>query len=174
MLDSMSSNRYVLLFMVMRTKKIIRSAGGVVYRKLRGEYKILLLKKGGRWYLPKGRIERKEKEKDAALREIHEECGIPYERLELEKKIATIRYVVDFRGNLSSPKLVSYFLVQAQQTKVTPLKNEGFSKAVWFGMNNAVRRITHKESKVLMQKAISAIQKKVVRKKISPEQNTSG
>lgn len=49
------------------------AAGGVV--KNRRE-ELLFIKRLGRWDLPKGKIEKKETERQAAIREVEEECGI--------------------------------------------------------------------------------------------------
>lgn len=53
--------------------KIIEAAGGIVKNK---ENKILFIFRQGKWDLPKGKIEKGENEKEAALREVEEECGI--------------------------------------------------------------------------------------------------
>ena len=52
---------------------IIEAAGGVVYND---EEKILLIKRFGKWDLPKGKIERIETPKHAAMREVCEETGV--------------------------------------------------------------------------------------------------
>jgi ADP-ribose pyrophosphatase YjhB (NUDIX family) len=51
---------------------LIRAAGGVV----REDGKILFIFRRGKWDLPKGKVEKGESTKEAALREVEEECGI--------------------------------------------------------------------------------------------------
>ena len=55
--------------------KIIKAAGGVV---LNENHQLLLIKRLGKWDLPKGKIEKGEDTRLAALREVHEECGINF------------------------------------------------------------------------------------------------
>ena len=54
------------------------SAGGVVFRKINGEYKFLLGKHSGyhKWVLPKGLVEKGESTMEAAVREVEEEVGV--------------------------------------------------------------------------------------------------
>ncbi|MSP58045.1 MAG: hypothetical protein CK532_00020 [Flavobacteriales bacterium] len=53
--------------------KVIQAAGGLVFNK---ENQLLTIKRKGYWDLPKGKIERDEDQKTAALREVMEETGI--------------------------------------------------------------------------------------------------
>ncbi len=54
------------------------SAGGVVYRKIDGEYEVLISKHSGyhKWVLPKGLVEKGEKLEETAEREVEEEVGV--------------------------------------------------------------------------------------------------
>lgn len=51
----------------------IRAAGGIV---LNEKKQILMIERLGKWDLPKGKIEKEEKKKIAALREVEEECSV--------------------------------------------------------------------------------------------------
>lgn len=51
----------------------IEAAGGVVFNE-RNE--VLLIKRLGKWDLPKGKIDGDESDEEAAIREVEEECGI--------------------------------------------------------------------------------------------------
>ena len=50
---------------------LIRAAGGLV---LNSQKEFLFIFRGGRWDLPKGKIEKGEQIKETALREVEEEC----------------------------------------------------------------------------------------------------
>ena len=52
---------------------LIPAAGGLVRN---GQNDILFIKRLGRWDLPKGKIEQNESDREAAIREVEEECGI--------------------------------------------------------------------------------------------------
>jgi len=52
--------------------KIIEAAGGIVLK----EDKVLMILKNNHWDLPKGKLDGNEAPKDAALREVSEECGL--------------------------------------------------------------------------------------------------
>ncbi len=54
--------------------KVIEAAGGVV---LNQQDEWLFIHRLGRWDLPKGKLKKGEKPKEAATREVSEECGIP-------------------------------------------------------------------------------------------------
>ncbi|NND09302.1 MAG: NUDIX domain-containing protein [Saprospiraceae bacterium] len=53
--------------------KKIKAAGGVIYNRQR---QILMIDRLQRWDLPKGKLEKGEKKRDAALREVLEETGL--------------------------------------------------------------------------------------------------
>ncbi|ULT24020.1 NUDIX domain-containing protein [Sphingobacterium sp. E70] len=53
--------------------KIIKAAGGLVKN---GDGDYLFIYRLGKWDLPKGKVEDNEKMKEAAVREVEEECGI--------------------------------------------------------------------------------------------------
>ena len=53
--------------------KDVRAAGGLVENS---EGAFLFIFRNGKWDLPKGKMEKGEKKKETALREVEEECGI--------------------------------------------------------------------------------------------------
>ena len=62
-----------LLRLLKRRMRWVRAAGGIV---VRDDGKMLLIKRNGRWDLPKGKVENGETLLQAALREVEEETGI--------------------------------------------------------------------------------------------------
>lgn len=75
----------------MSKTKLQFSAGGIVYRKARSKVEIILLIRGeGKVFcLPKGKIERPETPRQAALREVKEEAGLSGL---IEKDLGKINY----------------------------------------------------------------------------------
>ena len=69
------------------------SAGGVVYRKVGGNYEFLVSKHSGyhKWVLPKGHIEPGETAVETAVREVHEETGVTAHVVG-EEPVKTISY----------------------------------------------------------------------------------
>lgn len=72
--------------------KIVDAAGGVVYNEDTG--RILFIFRRGKWDLPKGKVEKKEKIKVAAVREVIEETGVT--KPQLGEKIRFRKYNQDF------------------------------------------------------------------------------
>jgi len=58
--------------------RIVKAAGGLVRKR----DKFLLIFRLGRWDLPKGKLEKGEKSRDAAVREVFEECSVEAELLD--------------------------------------------------------------------------------------------
>lgn len=143
----------------MNQKNVIKSAGGVVVRKTKTGFSIILLYKNNHWVLPKGRTEKGESEKETAIREIHEEINIPLNRMKIITKLGKINYITHqpVDNYLLHPKIVSYFLVETSYKKIRPLKTDGFRKASWFNLESALRKVTFPESKAMILKAIEKI-----------------
>ena len=73
----------------------IGAAGGLVKNEA-GEY--LFIYRNDKWDLPKGKIEKAERVKDAAVREVEEECGIKVSKL--EEKICKTYHVYIYKGEV--------------------------------------------------------------------------
>lgn len=69
------------------------SAGGVVYRRIAGEFEFLIGKHSGyhKWVLPKGLVEKGESQMEAATREVGEEVGVVARIMDLAP-LKTIEY----------------------------------------------------------------------------------
>jgi 8-oxo-dGTP pyrophosphatase MutT (NUDIX family) len=96
-----------------------KSAGAVVYRKTEdGKVMYLLLQPapGKPWGFPKGKIDAGETERQAAVREISEEAGLPPVTLD-----PTFRHVVHYtyrRGRQMVKKDVVYFLARTDTAEI--------------------------------------------------------
>lgn len=105
------------------------SAGGVVYRPTAGGWDVLLIERQryNDWSLPKGHLEPGETPEAAALREIEEETGIQGQIIGL---LGTLRYPITGRSGRPTTKVVTHFLVAAQNPTVTPTPQPGEVDAV--------------------------------------------
>lgn len=114
--------------------EVVQSAGGILYYiDSQGEPRYLLIKRlalSGKIErnCPKGKIQAGEKIEEAALREVSEECGIPFDQLQLKQKIwmTSLRSSETKRGHLN--KDVTYFLMKylGDPTQIRITDSEGY------------------------------------------------
>jgi len=95
------------------------SAGGVVYRKTGAKIEFLIGKHSGyhKWVLPKGLVEKRESQMDAAVREVEEEVGVKAKIVDMVPlKIIEYYYMADFakisgidaKGEVSERRVKKY------------------------------------------------------------------
>ena len=81
------------------------------------------------WDLPKGKIEKNEKKKEAAIREVMEECGISKPRI--QSKIGKT-YHTYFIGETPVLKISSWYKMIYKGTEIpVPQTEEGISEIRW-------------------------------------------
>ncbi len=115
--------------------KIEISAGGIVVRKNKNSWEVLLMRDmSNNWTFPKGLVEKGEDLVAAAAREIQEEVGLSDVRF--IAKLPTIRYMYQRNGLIS--KVVHYFLFTSSGTAtLAPQKEEGIKEARWVPIDQA-------------------------------------
>ncbi len=111
---------------ILSTTKIIKAAGGLV-KNGNGEY--LFIHRLGKWDLPKGKVEEGEKMKEAALREVEEECGIKIDYL--GKKLAATYHTYYMRNRFVLKQTKWYEMGVNKIPKLTPQLEEDIDKAEW-------------------------------------------
>lgn len=112
---------------VKSTLKIIEAAGGFVQNE---DEKYLFIKRNGKWDLPKGKLEVGEKKKDAAVREVEEECGITIKKI--GKKLCKTYHVYELKGKLVL-KVSHWYKMEAKANqKLVPQLEEGITEVKWF------------------------------------------
>jgi 8-oxo-dGTP pyrophosphatase MutT (NUDIX family) len=112
---------------VIKSITLIEAAGGLV-RNENGEY--LFIYRNDKWDLPKGKIEKLETVKTAAVREVEEECGIKVS--ELGEKICKTYHVYIYRGELVLKKTHWFDMTCKGRFKLKPQKEEGITEVRWF------------------------------------------
>ncbi len=125
---------------ILSTTRIIKAAGGLVTNG-NGEY--LFIHRLGKWDLPKGKVEEGEKMKDAALREVEEECGIKLDYL--GKKVATTYHTYYMRNKFVLKQTKWYQMGVNKIPKLTPQLEEDIDQAEWLKASdlNKVRENTY-------------------------------
>jgi ADP-ribose pyrophosphatase YjhB (NUDIX family) len=105
--------------------KIIKAAGGVVKNE---KNEILFIFRRGFWDLPKGKIEKDEKKKVAAVREVQEETGI--KNIELISKIENTFHTYTM-NNKRILKKTYWYNMKSTDTDLIPQTEEDIEMAVW-------------------------------------------
>ena len=120
-------NAKKMLNKVIKSITLIEAAGGLV-KNQKGEY--LFIYRNDRWDLPKGKIEKKEKNKVAAVREVEEECGIKVDKL--EDKICKTYHAYIYKGEVVLKKSHWFNMKYTGKAKLVPQKEEGITDVRWF------------------------------------------
>ena len=102
--------------------KIVKAAGGLVTNE---KNEFLFIYRNNRWDLPKGKIEKNEPIRLAAVREVREECGI--HEISLTRKLVTTYHIFTLdHQNILKP--THWFAMQTSSgEKLTPQVEEGIT-----------------------------------------------
>lgn len=131
-------------------KRYEKSCGVVVFHQKEEQMKVLLVHhKKGHWGIPKGHIEKKEKEEETAIREVLEETGITVALLE------GFREVIHYCPSKNVEKDVVFFIGKATKEEIK-VQEEELTEVLWVDMEKSLDRITHQKEKEVMKKAIEA------------------
>ena len=104
----------------------IKAGGGIVYNQ---EGKVLLIKRNGKWDLPKGKKEKGENIATCALREVEEETGV---KKLLIQRFRTITYHIFKRdGHYFLKETYWYDMTTTYKKKLVPQTEEGIEKVCW-------------------------------------------
>jgi 8-oxo-dGTP pyrophosphatase MutT (NUDIX family) len=113
---------------------IVDAAGGVVIRN----NKLLFIFRNGKWDLPKGKIDEGESAKEAAIREVEEECGISGHRI--NKQLSSTFHIYkspykESKGKWIFKETFWYEMTYSAQENGTPQLDEGITEVRWFRKN---------------------------------------
>ncbi len=142
------------IFKYLRNKYLhIKAAGGLVFNE---NNELLVIKRNGKWDLPKGKIEEHEKKKHAAVREVEEECGIsnPIIRTKLLKTFHT--YTINSKNVFKTTYW--YAMKYKGHENLVPQTKEGITEVKWVPIN-MVERIKENSYKSLQPLYDSIIKK---------------
>ncbi|MBI1936155.1 NUDIX domain-containing protein [Candidatus Woesearchaeota archaeon] len=133
-----------------------KSCGAVVFTKHRDGVKYLLLHySAGHWDLPKGHIEKNEREEQTAAREVTEETGIDdFEFVDGFRDVVKYFYK---KGEETVYKEVVFFLAESR-TEHIELSSEHIGYA-WVSYEHAEKKLTYNTTKELVKKADEFLKK---------------
>ena len=114
--------------------KLIEAAGGLVRNTETNHF--LFIYRNKKWDLPKGRINRNEEVKNAAIREIEEETGV--QNLSIIKPLNTTYHIFKKNRKYRLKKTFWYLIDTDYSGELTPEANEGIEKAIWIDKNSII------------------------------------
>ncbi len=128
------------------------SSGGVIFRKKGGSAEIALVavKDGSVWSLPKGIVEKGEEPPETAVREVREETGLSGR---IVKKVGDIAYWYYIKNDNAKCRKTVHFYLLEYVSGATCDHNWEVEAAEWFGIDEALNRVSYKGDREILQKA---------------------
>ena len=112
--------------------KLIEAAGGLVRNLNTNQF--LFIFRNKKWDLPKGRINKNEDVKNAAIREVEEETGV--ENLSIIKPLNTTFHIFKKNRKYRLKKTFWYSMTTDYDKELTPETREGIEKAIWINKDS--------------------------------------
>lgn len=106
---------------------VLKAAGGIVQNEF-GQ--ILMMYRLKTWDLPKGKLDKGETSKVAALREVEEECGV---KAKLGEKICTTFHTYTYKNQAILKQTKWYAMDLIDDSKMKPQMEENIEKLEWMG-----------------------------------------
>jgi len=112
---------------ISKSMTLIRAAGGLVINE---NNEFLFIYRNNKWDIPKGKIEEDEGIKEAAVREVEEECGITVSTL--GKRICKTYHTYVYKGEVVLKKTYWFEMRCQGKPRLKPQKEEGITEVRWF------------------------------------------
>ena len=106
---------------------VVKAAGGIVQNEF-GQ--ILMMYRLKTWDLPKGKLDKGESSKVAAIREVEEECGV---KAKLGEKICTTFHTYTYKNEAILKQTKWYSMNLIDDSKMKPQVEENIEKLEWMG-----------------------------------------
>ena len=127
----------------------VKAAGGIVRNK---DNELLFIFRKGKWDLPKGKVDKNEKNKDAAIREVIEETGI--KKLKIDKFFEKTFHIIKMKKKYFLKETHWYKMKSSYDGKLKPQKSEGIRSAKWKTIDQAkdIKKKTFKNISLILKK----------------------
>ncbi|WP_295795812.1 NUDIX domain-containing protein [Mucilaginibacter sp.] len=112
---------------IKKSVRLIKAAGGLVKNE---DDEYLFIFRNNKWDLPKGKIEKQEGTKEAAVREVEEECGIKVSKL--DELVCKTYHSYLYKGEVVLKKTWWFNMRCRGQKNLVPQKEEGITDVRWF------------------------------------------
>ncbi len=122
-----SEEKRLIIDYIKKKFKVIHAAGGVVDKG----GKILLIYRKGRWDIPKGKLEKKEKKRNCAAREVEEETGV---KVKIEQKINATWHTYTANKKYVLKKTHWYVMKCLDDSGLAPQAEEGIDEVKWMNL----------------------------------------
>jgi 8-oxo-(d)GTP phosphatase len=116
--------------------KVVRAAGGLVRKK----DKFLMIYRMKKWDLPKGKIEKGEKNRKAAAREVEEECNVS---VKVDGKICTTWHTYTMNKRAMIKKTRWYVMDVVDDSKMRPDLSEDIEETRWMNGKEVYHALEH-------------------------------
>ena len=128
---------YDTLKQYLRSKfKVVKAAGGLVRKK----EKFLMIYRMKKWDLPKGKIEKGEKNRKAAAREVEEECNVT---VKVDGKICTTWHTYTMNKRAMIKKTRWYIMDVVDDSKMRPAFAEDIEETRWMNGKEVYHALEH-------------------------------
>ena len=138
------------------TFKVIEAAGGVVEK----DGKNLLIFRKGKWDLPKGKLDKKERKRDCAVREVEEETGV---KVVIKDKLGHTWHTYIQNRKYVLKKTHWYVMECIDDSNMAPQAEEDIDEVMWknlsemrsalYGSYRSIRSVIHQYHKLLKEQA---------------------
>lgn len=129
--------------------KVIEAGGGLI-RNDQEQY--LFIYRNGKWDLPKGKLDKKEKPEEGAVRECKEECGL--KNISLKDFLMHSYHIYPYKGQWALKK-TWWYNMHSNETQLVPQIEENITRVEWKGLEDMkqVVKNTYSNIKDVLTKA---------------------
>lgn len=122
-----SDNKEEMEDLIKSQYSVVKAAGGIVQNEF-GQ--ILMMYRLKTWDLPKGKLDKGESSKVAAIREVEEECGV---KAKLGEKVCTTFHTYTYKNEAILKQTKWYSMNLIDDSKMKPQVEENIEKLEWMG-----------------------------------------